>query len=256
MSAARWLGEHLSRGVVVRRRMPRRVGGAILHVTPEASMRYWYRSLGSIDPSLLDLALEWVRRGDVVWDIGANVGYFAFAAAGLAGVRGKVLAVEPDCWLVTLLQRSVRANNAHIASVEVIPAAVSNRLGIERFHIAARGRAANYLANSNLGAERTSAHTVLVPTVTLDSLLSRFAPPSILKIDVEGAEAQVIESAEQLLGTVRPIVICEVGSENSPYVSKRLLAHDYLLYDAACPRAQRQPLPHAPWNTLAVPRNR
>ena len=42
---------------------------------------------------------EMVRPGDVVWDIGANVGLFAFAAANRAGSSGQVIAVEPDLWL-------------------------------------------------------------------------------------------------------------------------------------------------------------
>jgi FkbM family methyltransferase len=202
------------------------------------------------------LATELIKVGDVVWDIGANVGYFSFAAAGVSGVKGRVLSIEPDYWLVELLHRSANANGDRMAKVDVLPVAVSNSQGIKRFHIAARGRAANYLEGANLREARASNASALVPTVTLDWLLEHCSAPSVLKIDVEGAEAQVLQGAERLLNTVRPAILCEVGSENSAQVSECLSANGYLLFDADCPKAQREPLRRAPWNTLAIPEDR
>jgi hypothetical protein len=82
----RTFAESLSRGIVLRRTLPKKEDrGATLFVPPEVRPRYWSWSLASSDPWLLDMAVELVSRGEVVWVIGANVGLFSFAAAGLAG---------------------------------------------------------------------------------------------------------------------------------------------------------------------------
>ena len=107
-------------------------------------MRYLGRGMTQADPPLLRLAAEVVRRGDTVWDIGANLGLFSFAAAVAAGPAGRVLAVEPDTVLAGLLRRSAAVNSGH-APVDVLPAAVSDGLSVARFHVARRNRSTNHL---------------------------------------------------------------------------------------------------------------
>jgi len=107
-------------------------------------LRYLGRGMTQADPPLLRLAAEVVRRGDTVWDIGANLGLFSFAAAVAAGPAGRVLAVEPDTVLAGLLRRSAAVNSGH-APVDVLPAAVSDGLSVARFHVARRNRSTNHL---------------------------------------------------------------------------------------------------------------
>ena len=52
-----------------------------------------------------------------------------------------------------------------------------------------------------------------MPTISLDDLLDRFGPPSLVKIDVEGAEVEVLRGATRLLKEVRPVFYLEIGSE-------------------------------------------
>lgn len=75
------LAERWSRGRIVRRRLPPEHGGHLLWVSPDAALKLWRRDLRQTDPLLLGLAAELVRPGDTVWDVGANIGLFAFAAA-------------------------------------------------------------------------------------------------------------------------------------------------------------------------------
>jgi predicted RNA methylase len=91
--------------------------------------------MARVDPALMRLAAETVRQGDTVWDIGANLGLFSFAAAVAAGPSGRVLAVEPDTALAGLLRRSAAVNHGH-APVDVLPAAASDQEAVARFHIA------------------------------------------------------------------------------------------------------------------------
>ena len=62
--------------------------------------------MNDVDPVLMNLVKEFVRPRSVVWDIGANVGLFTFAAASLAGPEETVM--RPDAWLVQLLRRSAK----------------------------------------------------------------------------------------------------------------------------------------------------
>ena len=69
----RRLVEYLSRGVVLRRRLPARFGRLPIYVTPEAGLRYWL-AMSRVDPVLYGMAEELVKPSSVVWDVGANVG--------------------------------------------------------------------------------------------------------------------------------------------------------------------------------------
>lgn len=250
----RALFERWSRDRVVRRRLPEAHGGHALFVSPDASLKLWRRDLASADPWLLDLAAELVRPGDTVWDVGANVGLFAFAAAYAAGPTGRVVAVEADDWLAGLVRRSAGTAGPAYAPVEVLAAAVADQAGIADLCIAARGRAGNHLravaGSTQTGGAREARKVV---TVTLDSLLESFPPPRLLKIDVEGAEALCLRGAARLLAEVRPVLVCEVAGENAAEIGERLRGHGYTLFDAALPAGHRLPLPRPAWNTLAVP---
>lgn len=253
----RRLIERLSRGRVLRRRLPADLGGARIFVTPDAALKLWGRDLRRFDPALLDAAAELVFPGAQVWDVGANVGLFAFASAYLAGERGGVRAVEPDPFLASLLRRSAASQPAGRAAVEVIEGAATTTAGTVEFLIAERGRAANHLAavegSSQAGGVRT---TRKVTAVTLDGLLETGPAPDILKIDVEGAELLALRGATKVLSEARPRIFCEVTAENAGPVGALLASFDYEVLDASAPAAERLPLAEAPWNTLAVPRPR
>ena len=96
--------------------------------------------------------------------------------------------------------------------VIVVPAAAFSCRTLAEFSIARRGQASNYLSagagRSQTGGERSR---IVVPTVTLDSLLERFDPPTFIKVDVEGAEIDVFQGAQRILAEVRPTVYYEAA---------------------------------------------
>jgi FkbM family methyltransferase len=249
----RRVSEHLSRGVVLRRRLPLAFGRSNIYVTPEAGLKYWRLNLAKSDPLLFQMAEELIREGDVVWDIGANVGLFSFAAAALAGTAGQVIAVEPDLWLCHLLSLSSSMSQKRRAPVSVVPAAVSDHLGLARLQIATRSRSANYLEGVDSQVAGGARTTQWTPVFTLDSLLGKLPPPNVVKIDVEGMEHRALRGAKELLLSFRPRIWCEVWSRNQPEVTQLLQDAGYSLYPASVPKSQRQPLSQACWDTLALP---
>ncbi len=185
-----------------------------IYVSPDAQLKYLKPGRRGLDPDLVSLAERFVTANSRVWDIGANIGVFSFASAAIA-LNGEVVAVEADVWLVGLLRRSARLAAARGSRVAVVPAAASSRTGVAQFLVAQRGRASNALASAGgrtqMGGTR---ETQFVPTVTLDSLLDTFEAPHFVKIDVEGAEVEVLRGAATLLARHRPAMYIEVGYEH------------------------------------------
>lgn len=247
---ARTLLERTTHRIVLHRRLPDPFRAARIYVSSEGGLRYLRPSMGKVDPELLTLAAETIRPGDVVWDIGANIGLFTFAAAAAASPGGHVLALEPDPVMAGLLRRSAITNRG-LAPVEVLPAAVADQVAVARFHVATRNRSTSHLdgfGTTQTGGVRT---TELVPTVTLDWLAGYFPMPSVVKIDVEAAELQVLGGGAQLLRS-QPAIICEVAECNAAAAADILSAHGYTLYDAHQPADRRRPTAVAAPETLAI----
>jgi FkbM family methyltransferase len=198
--------ERFSRDRALRRRLPSAFGSRAIYVSPDSALRFWGRDISSVDPELFVLAEKVVRPGAIVWDIGANVGLFSFAAAAKAGVNGKVLAVEPDPWLGALLRRSAVEVVPDAAPVEVLNVAVSDRLGIVEFNIAKRGRSSNFVSGFGATQAGGSRNSFPVVVITLDWLAEHTGQPAIVKIDVEAMEHLVLRGAREVLRS-RPVII-------------------------------------------------
>ncbi|MCC6739665.1 MAG: FkbM family methyltransferase [Planctomycetia bacterium] len=244
--------ERVSRGRVLKRHLPGDMGGGPLYVSPDAALQFWKGSLEEAGRDLFDFATRHVKEGSVVWDVGANVGLFTFAAAHRAGAAGTIVAVEPDLFCAELLERSRAAQAPGGARVLIVPLAVGAAPAVADFHIAERGRSASHLADcpgsTQSGGVRS---TVPVPVVTLDWLAGLAPPPGVLKIDVETAEAQVLRGARSVLSRHRPVILCEVARECSADVTSEFKAQGYRLYDWE--KRDMKPVESAPWMTLAVP---
>ncbi len=138
-----------------------------------------------------------VRRGDVVYDLGANVGFYSLLGAQLAGYEGVVYSFEPLARNLGYLRNHIAINR--LRNCVVVEAAVADVDGEMRF------------ASSE---EPTTAHLsesgeVAVRVCRLDSLVERgeIRPPSVMKIDVECSEVKVLEGAANTIGEFRPRIL-------------------------------------------------
>lgn len=252
-SSVRSAVERFTRSWIYKRRLPIAFGCVPILVTPSAGLKYLFRPMANVDPVLLRNVSELVRPGDVVWDIGANVGLFLFAAAAVAGHNGRVIAFEPDAWLVQVLRRSASDQPETSAPVTIVPAAIASDLSLRQFAIASRSRATNALSgygHSNMGGV-DEIQTVVA--LSLDWLAQKLPPPNIIKCDVEGAEVEVFAGQSNVLGKIRPVIICEVGGEASEKMTDILVKEHYRLYDGEQPLSSKTEIKRASWNTIGIP---
>ena len=94
---------------------------------------------------------------------------------------------------------------------------------------------------------------VEVEAVTLDGVLERFAPPTVVRIDVPGSEASLLRGAARLLGEVRPTLLLEVSTSSRVEVTRQLTSNSYQLFDARMNPGDRLRLDTAVADTLALP---
>jgi FkbM family methyltransferase len=257
----RTIAERLSRGVVLRRRLPPEFGGARFYVSPGAGgLRYWRRNMRRVDPHLLSIISEYITPGMRVWYIGANIGLFTFCAAYRAGANGSILAVEPDIDNLSLILRTRRRlDPAGYAAVTAIPIAVAAPgQSFAEFQIATRSRSANALVGFGLSQSGGFIERRTVPLFSADELGEKFGWPEFVKIDVEGAEAQVLAGAERLLRDQRPVMLIEVDPDplHMQKVAQSLAPFGYRFFDADVPTRDRTPVALPPWNALCIPKER
>lgn len=202
--------ERLSRGRVFRRKIVTDQGRATLFVSPDAQLKYMRIGNNAFDEDLIRIADGVVQDGDVVWDVGANIGVFSIACSLKANVA--VLAIEADSWLSSIIRRTIALPEYTQRNVRILTAAVSNTNGASDFLIAQRGRASNALASAGGRSQMGGAREVmLVPTLTIDAIAKSLGSPSFIKIDIEGAELGALQGGRETFLNTRPILYVEIG---------------------------------------------
>lgn len=157
--------------------------------------------LGTYERLKQDRFRQLVRPGQVVHDIGANTGFYSLLAARLVGSKGEVHSFEPNPSNVQHLREHMRAND--FQQVSVHPCAVSDREGTFQFQ-----------CDGSFTGRLSDDGTHRVSTVTLDSFLRNDGvPPDLLKIDVEGAEFDVLNGGMTMLKQCRPTILLATHGE-------------------------------------------
>lgn len=152
--------------------------------------------LGSYEADKPERFAAWVKPGGVVYDVGANVGYYTLLAADRVGSAGEVVAFEPFPQNIAFLKRHLQLNG--LGQVRVIEGAVSQRSGTARFEVGPT------LAMGKLDATGE----LEVAVVALDELRAEgtLPAPDLIKMDIEGAEHDALLGARTLLAQDRPVL--------------------------------------------------
>jgi FkbM family methyltransferase len=228
--------------------------GLRLQVLPETPMTY---ALGIHEQETQTILERELKPGMVVYDCGANVGYFAVICARLVGSGGRVIAFEPSPGSVAALQAAPTLND--LLQLEVVARGLWRESGIVEFTRGAPGASlASDHVHGILGDAESSVATIRVPVVSLDTFVydDGGPPPDFVKIDVEGAEGALLAGARRLLREQRPRILIEVHGEPGREAWRELRDAGYTCTDLATGRDPQSDDEFAGWlrQYLAVPR--
>src|SRR5262245_56179491 len=148
--------------------------------------------------------IDWLRKvvkpGDCLIDVGANVGQMTLEAAELTGPTGRVIAIEPAPGNLKLLRAHVQANGFQ-DRVEIVEAACGSEAGSATFHLF--GSDTDVVGSGhNLHGPVCEGDWQQLPVriCTIDELCrTKLLRPAVVKIDVEGAELEVLRGSIETL---------------------------------------------------------
>ena len=153
--------------------------------------------LGSYECDQQAIFKQWINEGDVVFDVGAHVGFYTLLSSILVGNSGQVVAFEPIPKNINYLKQHLKINS--ISNVEIVEAAVSDRHGHDRLSSGPSSSMWHFDAQGELE----------VQTINLDELVlsATLPPPNLIKMDIEGAEFLALSGSTRVVNEFHPVVI-------------------------------------------------
>lgn len=169
------------------------VNGFTMHIDPTDALGL--RTNKVFEKFETELVKKEVKSGDIVLDIGANIGYYSLIFSRIVGPKGRVFAFEPDPNNFALLRKNIEINN--LQNVTLIQKAVSDVSKPISFYLCNYNHAQHRIYPSSRCNE-----TITVESITIDEYFSgkEFHDKiNFVKMDVEGAEYDVIEGMKKTL---------------------------------------------------------
>jgi len=217
--------EKLVRNKIIKRRLKYKGVSMPIYVSPDSQLKYLKINF---EHELIRTAFDKVNIGDTVFDIGANCGVFGFSAL-LAGAA-KVVFFEPDFLMLQCLLKTISVNELQDKAM-IVSSAVSDKNGIQEFEVAERGRASNSLKGFGYHSKGGARQTIHVNVTKLDTYIEDFQP-NFIKIDVEGAEKNVVQGALQSIKRHSPNFLIELCDEDKNLIVNIFEGLDYRVTNA------------------------
>ena len=160
---------------------------------------------GTWEPEVVGVITQNVRPGMVALDIGAHSGYYTLMLSKLVGAKGRVIAFEPLPPNFRILQENVELNRA--TNVQRQQQAVGERSG--EGILIVPDPMDSLVAGPMIAADPRG--IMRVPTVSLDDFLFEHGTSvDFVKMDVEGAEGDILRGARRTLETFHPCMMVEL----------------------------------------------
>lgn len=164
-----------------------------------------FQNYGSMMSQLCEIYIELAYErhytpqvGDVVVDVGANVGIFTIRMARMIGEKGKVIAIEPDYRNIECLKKNIEVNNLH--NVVIVSKGAWNSKGKMKLNMFSGGTGFSSFHDLFYSTLGQIVHKIEVDVDTLDSILSDIGIEYVdfIKMDIEGAELEAVEGIDKI----------------------------------------------------------
>ena len=149
---------------------------------------------------------SYIKPGMHIIDIGAHIGLFSVYTSQLTGAEGKVICFEPTPGTFSLLQQTLKLN--HCENVIAVQAAVSDKDGTANFYISAIQQEGNNSNSLVKNRDEKDLNSYEVKLETIDGIVKTYKlKPSLIKIDAEGAELDVLKGGLKTFTEISPAII-------------------------------------------------
>ncbi len=196
-----------------------------------------FREYGEYSELELKTILEFINEGDVIFDIGANIGCFSVPFAKKVGSNGKVYAFEPQKFIFNLLKKNAVCNELN--NLQIFNNAIGDAntiLELNDFDYSQSGNFGGITLTENYDnsvcAKIKGTKKNKIKTLTLNNFLN-LKKCNFLKIDVELMELNVLKGAKEFIKKFRPIIWIENHLGYPNYLNKYLLKINYKPFWAA-----------------------
>jgi len=175
--------------------------------------------LGSSELPVQDALARQVRMGGVVYDVGANLGFFSMIAAKLVGTSGQVYSFEPVIENAATIRLNAKLNQ--LPNLTCFELAVGSRAGNLELLLSDWNGGASLSPTSVKPTEAVARREVCV--VALDDFITeqRLLPPTFVKIDVEGFELEVMQGMSKTIAACQPTLLFEVDDGDQTVFERR-----------------------------------
>jgi FkbM family methyltransferase len=170
---------------------------------------------GTLETSVQEAMVRHLGPGGVFYDIGANIGFFSLLGARLAGADGRVYAFEPAPDNAAAIRHNAAVNE--LSNISVIAKAAFSAAGVGKLQVVDDQ---SWSKLTDYGAHPFTEQVLEVELVAVDELVGELPPPTVVKIDVEGAEVAVLEGMRQTIDAHRPAIICELHGTQREFVEE------------------------------------
>ena len=147
-----------------------------------------------------------VKKGDIVVDIGANIGYYVLLEAQLIGDTGKIYAIEPVPSNYELLRKNIQING--YSNIESYQFAIGDAHGFHPIVLSTHRNKPTLRDVAGTNKEKYMTGKTMVEVVTLDDFLKNKPYPNMIRMDVEGYEYQIIRGMKNTLQRKLPLTLC------------------------------------------------
>lgn len=174
---------------------------------------------------------ELIKNDFIVYDIGANIGYYTILFSQFAN-EGNVVAIEPDKFNFNYLVKNKELNA--LSNVTLLEKGISSKIGVSNFYKDINTGRTSSLEKDAWHPNATKIEKDIISLTTLDLISNTYGAPNLIKCDVEGHEVEVLKGAEKVLSG-NPILMIEVKDFNRKEVSKILSSYNYRFFNAELP---------------------